>query len=68
MEKIRSVCIKGDIISFRVNRKDKELRKIVDQLNREFKMKLIRAFMVCAGDEFIGIVSDFRSGYEVFKE
>lgn len=68
MDKIPAVCIKGDIIGSRVNRKERELKGIVDHLNHEFNGHLITEFTIRAGDEFFGIVNRFRSGYEVFKE
>lgn len=68
MKTIPAVCIRGDIISSRVNRKEKELRTIADRLNREFQGHLIIDFTVRSGDELFGIVADFRSGYEAFKE
>lgn len=68
LEKIKAVCIKGDIIGSRKNGKEKQLKTIIKELNSKFESNLLTDFTLRFGDEIFGIIDDFRVGYEVFKE
>lgn len=64
----QAVCLIADVIDSRINKKERELKNVIQKMNEIFKDQLILPFYVRAGDEIFGIVHNYSIGYDVFKK